>query len=325
MMQRQQTRSDPEGKCGFCRGNDTCFLLKEGENFENYLRRNQVRAIAPDRCRLAWHGLLCLLTSLSMGFTFYMSSEKSKYFIFLTNWGQILAFITYALQFYLTFTYRGQRKSSFLNKRMKTLWFFLNSNAAVSHLVALFYWFFIVPNLPNQTHPTEFALGASPEDDYLTGFQIGQIWLDRLLGHGLIPFLVWVDLLLFSTRPWRYRQCWTPVLFGMSWVLFSYIYYLLGGTGYLKHVHPGDEKAVANGGHHFIYEMVNWEEPQTLGVVLIIGALVGVSHLILCSAAWAVNKCLRSPMDENASQNNDGLENEEMNLMIDGKRPIIIV
>eukprot|EP00095_Tigriopus_kingsejongensis_P011805 maker-scaffold71_size417697-snap-gene-2.11 protein:Tk11805 transcript:maker-scaffold71_size417697-snap-gene-2.11-mRNA-1 annotation:"protein rolling stone-like" len=274
-----------------CHGNDCCYLLKRGENFENYLQKSQIQTLAPEWTRRYWHGCLCLVSWFASGFTLSMSSEPAKYWIFLTNWGLTLALITYTLQFGLTLYYQGQHKAKRLNKRIKTLWFFLNTNAAVSHLITMFYWFFIFPNLPKATDPAQLALGASPQDINLNWFQIGSVWMDRWLGHGLLPTLVWVDLLLFSARPWRFRQFWNPMLFGAAWVLFSLVYFICGGTGYAKHVDPQDEKSVANAGSHFIYKMVDWKQPeQTSWIVAIIGILVGVSHWALCAIAWLLKR-----------------------------------
>ena len=74
-----------------------------------------------------------------------------------------------------------------------------------------------------------------------------QITIGFLSGHGLITAIVLADLLAFSPVPKMKRQFVFPILFAMTWFLFSYIYYASGGTGLILH----DPERI---GKHYLYK-----------------------------------------------------------------------
>ena len=74
-----------------------------------------------------------------------------------------------------------------------------------------------------------------------------QIMNGFISGHGLITSIVLTDLLAFSPIPKMKRQFVFPILFAMTWFVFSYVYYASGGTGLILH-DPERE------GKHYLYK-----------------------------------------------------------------------
>lgn len=95
------------------------------------------------------------------------------------------------------------------------LTFLLNVNASLSIFITAFYWLVSFPSLSADNRAYYFA--------------------DKVLGHGLVPALVATDLLLFSTRRLRWIHAWQPLSVGAAYLAFSYLYYLLGGRGYVRY------------------------------------------------------------------------------------------
>ena len=169
------------------------------------------------------------------------------------------------------------RKHPFPTPLTKLLWFLLNCNASLSVLVTGFYW-------------TLLFADVRPVPDTATATEAAKIWLDRTLGHGLVPVLVLLDLLLVARRPFRFLHLWQPLLFGMTWAAFSFLYYQAGGRGYRAHAKTPDVWAA--GGHHYIYGMVDWEKPrQTFEMVVRVGAALAGVHVLLCVVARVVACC----------------------------------
>ncbi len=94
------------------------------------------------------------------------------------------------------------------------LTFMLNANASISIFIAIFYWCLVFPNLSAENQNRGFA--------------------DKVLGHGAIPVLVLVDLLVFSSRRPAWLHFWQPLCAGLAYLTFSGIYYQLGGRGYVR-------------------------------------------------------------------------------------------
>ena len=59
-------------------------------------------------------------------------------------------------------------------------------------------------------------------------------------GHGLITGVVITDLLAFSPIPKLRRQFVFPILFAVTWFVFSYVYYASGGLGLKRHDPEGE-------------------------------------------------------------------------------------
>ena len=59
----------------------------------------------------------------------------------------------------------------------------------------------------------------------------GPLAVQHVAGHGLITAIVLTDLLAFSPIPKLRRQFVFPILFAVTWFLFSFVYYAAGGTG----------------------------------------------------------------------------------------------
>lgn len=85
--------------------------------------------------------------------------------------------------------------------------------------------------------------------------------------HGINAMYVVMDQLLCQ-RPKRVHHIYQPIVFGLIYVIFSYMYYSFGGT---------DPK-----GRHFIYPFLNWEKPlASIKYTFLFAVLMGAASYLL--------------------------------------------
>ncbi len=134
----------------------------------------------------------------------------------LSNWKRYSTIVRTPTVLYYSF-FRN-RCSNDKNMRLLEIMlsFLLNCNASLSILITAFYWAVIFPPMS----PDKKAYDVP----------------DKVLGHGLVPILVLLDLVFFSTRDIWWRHFWQPLSVGGAYVAFSYAYYQLGGRGYVRYV-----------------------------------------------------------------------------------------
>eukprot|EP00096_Caligus_rogercresseyi_P000510 TRINITY_DN10983_c0_g1_i1.p1 TRINITY_DN10983_c0_g1~~TRINITY_DN10983_c0_g1_i1.p1 ORF type:complete len:286 (+),score=31.11 TRINITY_DN10983_c0_g1_i1:259-1116(+) len=133
------------------------------------------------------------------------SSEKAKYFIYLSHWNQCLAMI-----YYYAKAYRHTQHWRYGNP----LVLLRNTNACTSFFVTIMYWFIVFPSLPTEN------------EEILT----------RISPHGIIFLYTTLETALFlEERTWRFREMGHSLSLGTLWVIFSIVYFNFGGRNLEVH------------------------------------------------------------------------------------------
>ena len=216
----------------------------------------------------------------AFSYTFLVSSEPPKYLIYLTSWGLFLAAFAYTLQIGCSF-YRLNNTSSknTFYCHEKLLIFILNALGSLSILITLFYWIIVYPGLS--------------DENKVKGL------LDKVIGHGFLPFIFILDLLVFSTRNIKWQHFLHPLTVGFAYLIFSFAYHELGGLGYKTHVKEND-KFEHPDGYPYIYSALNWEEEHmrdTLKWIGYITVAIMIIHLLLYATDELLRYC--TTKDEN--------------------------
>ncbi|XP_040572658.1 protein rolling stone [Lepeophtheirus salmonis] len=180
------------------------------------------------------------------------SSEPSKYLIYLSHWNQVLAAI-----YYLAKAARHTHHWRYSN----ILVLIRNANASTSFFVTIMYWFIVYPSLPHQT------------DEVLT----------RMSPHGIIFVYATLETALFlDERRWKFREMYHSLVLGTLWLLFSVIYFNLGGRNFETH-----------GNLLYIYVFVDWRMPsRTILCSLISGLCLIITHFYFSAIDKLKNKLL---------------------------------
>ena len=105
----------------------------------------------------------------------------------------------------------------------KCLWALCNINYSLAVMITLVYWITLY----------------TPERHYLD--------FENFSGHLLIAVVNCVDLFI-SNRPWRLLHAIHPIIFGGVFGIFSFVYFLAGGTNY--YFEP------------FVYHIIDWAHPM---------------------------------------------------------------
>jgi len=221
------------------------------------------------------------------------SSDWRKYFLYLTNWGRVLAVLTYTWEAVLvTSRWRreldGQVELSLTSSYAATgsplpwshrfLWMFANVNSAVSALCSIVYW----PFLYTGQHPLNF---------------------ENITGHGLLTGINVIDLFI-SARPWRCLHAYHVQLFCLIYVLSNFAYIEGGGTNLAD--------------QPYIYSILDWSKPThcliTIFGVLLILPFLHFIFILLYKCRCALAKIIH-PLhpDDQAGQ---GMEMVEGNLAL---------
>jgi len=171
-----------------------------------------------------------------------------KYFIYLTNNGRVVAFVTFFLEAVLvSIRWRKERSvkesmddENSLPPMYKLLWTLCNINCSLSVMISLVYW--------------------------ITLYNPGRHYLDfeNFSGHLLIALANLLDVFI-SDRPWRMVHAIHPIIFGGVFGIFSFIYFLAGGTNY--YFEP------------YVYHIIDWAHPiRTLLVISGVTVFMVIFH-----------------------------------------------
>mmetsp|Transcript_68387 Transcript_68387/g.164137 ORF Transcript_68387/g.164137 Transcript_68387/m.164137 type:complete len:304 (-) Transcript_68387:254-1165(-) len=173
------------------------------------------------------------------------SYPHTYWFIKFTHWGATIEFVYFSCLLFTTIMAMCSRHRQSLDagtpEFVKVTWFLGSLMPAVTIFITVFYWAFANPEL----QVIQFAM------------------------HGLNYLLVLTDL-LFTSQPFYLKHVWTSMLVGVSYALFSYVYYVAGG------LHP-------NMMSMYIYMRLDWNE----GLVTFVLFVVAIS--IAGPAAHAMN------------------------------------
>lgn len=164
-----------------------------------------------------------------------------KYFIYLTNNGRLVACVACLLEAVLvSLRWRREKtegkgiveEDNRLPTVLKVLWTLCNISASLSVMISLVYWTALY----------------NPERHYLD--------FENFSGHLLIAVANVCDVFV-SDRPWRMLHAIHALIFGGVFGIFSFIYFLAGGTNY--YFEP------------YVYHIIDWAHP--VRTLLVIGGV----------------------------------------------------
>jgi len=186
-----------------------------------------------------------LVQSIIQNTLSFMELEETenifKYFIYLTNNGRLVACAAGFLEAVLVSL--RWRKEKTLGKdivedenclpvAMKVLWIMSNISSSLSVIISLVYWTALY----------------NPDRHYLD--------FENFSGHLLIAAANMLDVFI-SDRPWRMLHAIHPIIFAGVFGVFSFIYFLAGGTNY--YFEP------------YVYHIIDWAHPMR--TMLVIGGV----------------------------------------------------
>ncbi|XP_062130307.1 LOW QUALITY PROTEIN: protein rolling stone-like [Drosophila sulfurigaster albostrigata] len=191
--------------------------------------------------------------------------NEGTWFIYLTDWGFVLCFYacTYgavvATIYFIRPSYFEPGSSA-----LKIYWASHFTTTVLALMITLVFWTALYPSMAG-----------------------GPIGLYNLWAHAFNSVCMLIDcfVIAFPTRLMHFIY---PLVIGLTYGIFSLIYYFAGGTDY--------------GGNHFIYFILDWERPG-----LAIGSVCGciVLALIFCVMVfwiyrfriWIYERCVQPPTE----------------------------
>ena len=184
------------------------------------------------------------------------SSEPSKYWIYLTDWGYeiivwtviltyVLVVARYISEFWFEDDFKAENRKPFLHETNhfgnQLLWFMTSVSYTMAASITIAFWSILYPlSGPPPTVETKVENFS---------VHLVQVYFRSLKGLFQDFFkqgcFVIADTLICST-PWRIPHVWAPATFGLIYCFFNIGYVLGGGTD------PD--------GHHFIYPITPWQD-----------------------------------------------------------------
>ncbi|EDV94060.1 protein rolling stone [Drosophila grimshawi] len=163
------------------------------------------------------------------------------YFIYMTNWGIWMCMLTNLLGAILVtiWHYHPEYADKLLNMRAWTspfriYWSMHIITLVLSIVITIIYWSILY-------NVNESTLDAT-----------------NVLTHAFNSICMFIDLWIVA-HPLRLLHVFLPVLFGITYAIFSYIYYLCGG--------------INKKGKPYIYHVIDWNQPQN-ALITVLGVLV---------------------------------------------------
>jgi len=191
------------------------------------------------------------------------SNLGGKFWIFMTNQGVFLLTINYVIEASLVATRwawerRNQDKvyhqSCSINWIYKISWIFSTSFFDIALFITIIYWGalhrFVVKN-----HLLKTDLAAAL----------------NFFVHGFNSISCIIDVFL-TRRPIKFWHIVFPIGYGLSYMLFSVIYWAAGATGPCRLVHPDDLQPTCP---HYIYPILDWDgHPEYAVLTVAVGLVV---------------------------------------------------
>ncbi|XP_075977652.1 protein rolling stone-like [Anticarsia gemmatalis] len=206
---------------------------------------------------LIWRLILFLATLgivLASAIIYILNGKFAYWFIYLTHWGltSILLTTGFGVGVSARIYFYGPISAEFsLPWYVKTYWVLFNIATPVAFLITIFYW--------------TLLFEAGIEEELNHGLDVAV--------HGLNS-LIMLLLLLSSSQPSRLLHIYQPINFALVYMVFGVIYHFAGGT---------DQK-----GNAYIYPVVDWSQPgTTILVVVITGLLLICLHLLTMALSVA--------------------------------------
>jgi len=219
---------------------------------------------------LAFLFLVGLVQSIIQNTLIFIEKDEMenvyKYFIYLTNNGRLVACFAFGLEAVLVFK-RWQKERSGqkdmdddigLPPAFNLLWTLCNINCSLSLMITLVYWITLY----------------TPDRHFLD--------FENFSGHLLIAVANVLDVFI-SDRPWRLVHAIHPIMFGGVFGIFSFVYFLVGGTNY--YYEP------------YVYHIIDWAHPiRTLALVCGVTVALIIFHGMFCllyKMRNSVSKCCK--------------------------------
>lgn len=196
----------------------------------------------------------CILTAsiLDLGRPQHPYTHYAKWPIYLTHWGFLVctiqallaAVIVTQTHWYTTDNDEHFDASFKMKHSFKVYWILHTIGTVAAFAITSIYWTFVF----------------DPEIHIMDALNI--------LVHGVNSVLMLLDLCLVA-HPVRFNYFYWPVVFSLTYMVFSAVYYLAGGTDRLDRA--------------FIYNILDWRYPvKTLLITTVCLGFVIVLHSIVC-------------------------------------------
>lgn len=203
----------------------------------------------PNQLYLLYRTVVMLIFLVTWMNSIIIEGRAGKYPIFLTNWGYTGCTVQSVLAFVMLFV--AELATYFQN---------MVSVHKVTLKMYPVYWL-----LNTVTTPTAFAITTvywSVLYDGTSRYRVMNYFV-----HGNNSLLMFLDLCMVS-HPIRFLHVIYSIILGLTYTLFTIIYYVAGGTGL--------------GGERFIYSIVDWTKPgPTIGVCLGVIMFLIVLHMVI--------------------------------------------
>jgi hypothetical protein len=182
-------------------------------------------------------------------YSFVSSDDFAKWFIFLTIWSMLSCVIQSILSAvaYTQVFLKWRRNKDLQNRGFveRIYWHFYNVVMPLLLFISVAYWSVIHDP---ENSPMDFA---------------------NIVNHILTTVLLLVDLVV-AGHPLKILRFYYVDILLLIYAIFSYIYYVLGGTGIF--------------GNRYIYPVLDWDKPGPSLIFCVICAIAGpIFHLIVWS------------------------------------------
>jgi hypothetical protein len=168
----------------------------------------------------------------------------AKWLIFLTNWSMVL------LGTYLWTAWAASLRTDHSRRLLQVVWVLRNCTAVAALVVSILFWCVLFP-------------------------AIGRTSLTDVHCHAVNSIIVIVDLTVTHV-PYYFKHGWMPFAYLVTYLLFSIVYWLAGGT---------DPE-----GDHYIYPPLNYEHPSDAAALVL--AVVFIVLPMIHSLLYLYNRCL---------------------------------
>ncbi|XP_050681810.1 protein rolling stone-like [Leptidea sinapis] len=185
--------------------------------------------------------------------------------VYLTHWGILLMMIACGFGFAVSLRayFGGPIDATFgLPWYIVTYWILYNIATPIALFITLFYWAILYPIIKNNDdEAAELDLALDPVLDIFI--------------HA-INSVVMVILLLTSRHPSHILHFYFPFFFGVLYMVFSIIYYIVGGTDPY--------------GNLYVYPVLDWSEPGAATITIAVcSILIILIHALVSALMLARN------------------------------------
>uniref|UniRef100_A0A0K8TRE5 Putative conserved plasma membrane protein n=1 Tax=Tabanus bromius TaxID=304241 RepID=A0A0K8TRE5_TABBR len=179
--------------------------------------------------------------------TAIVNSKTWHFIIYLTNWGILLCFFTCMLGAILVTIWHFHpeysdrvAESKEMPSVFKVYWGMHNTTLSVSIVITIVYWSIL--------------------------YNGKEVSATNLLTHAFNSVFMFIDLWIVA-YPTRLLHTCFPIALGITYTIFSAIYWACGGTDPV--------------GNHYIYNVLDWEKPGN-AIVTVVGVMILCCFIYFC-------------------------------------------